>query len=81
MKVDIDIGPLFHLEKNDNKHFFPKFYLGLGFEVIISVAFTDAEKSAFDVLFFLCLWIDIMTLKKTMKGIMLYGFVSYKGHY
>ena len=55
--------------------------LEFGFELIISVAITDAEKSEFDVLLFLCIGIDIMILKKIVKGIEFHRFILYKQHY
>lgn len=55
--------------------------LEFGFELIISVAITDAEKSEFDVLLFLCIGIDIMILKKIVKGIVFHRLILYKQHY
>lgn len=46
----------------------PQFYLGLGFEVIISVAFTNAEKPAFDVLLFSCLWNRYNDFEENYEG-------------
>ena len=45
------------------------------------MAFTDVEQSHFDVLHFYVFGIDIITLKKTVKGIIFHRFISYKGPY
>lgn len=74
------MGTSFHLEKNDIKHFKLKPLLRIG---VWNVSVTSIDvKSQISMFYFSYVFgIDIMTLKKTVKDIMLHRFTTYEEHY